>query len=421
MIVELVSVGTELLLGNIVNTNAAYLSEMCARRGLSLYYQTVVGDNWDRMAETFRTALGRSDIVIITGGLGPTEDDITKEVVAQVMGRRLVEDEHTRKRIQDYMEAYAVSSGLKEIPENNWKQAQIPEGSRVLDNQNGTAPGLILDDGGKHVILLPGPPEEMQLLFEEQVYPYLGELSQEVIVSKMVKLCGIGESSVAEMAADLIAAQTNPTIATYAKVGEVHLRITAKAETEQEARKLLKPLVREVKLRFGPYIYSTEEKGTLEGSILDLLNDKGLTLVTAESCTGGMLASRIINVPGASEVLKAGLVTYSNRMKRKYLGVKKSTLKTEGAVSEKTAREMAKGGCEQTEADVCVAVTGIAGPDGGTEEKPVGLVYIGCCTAGKIKVKRFQFSGGRAKVRSQSVSAALALLRECVLENYYQS
>ncbi|HIR93432.1 MAG TPA: competence/damage-inducible protein A [Candidatus Egerieimonas intestinavium] len=421
MIVELISVGTELLLGNIVNTNAAYLSEMCARRGLSLYYQTVVGDNWERMAETIRTALGRSDILLITGGLGPTEDDITKEVVAQVMGRRLLEDKHTRERIQAYMEAYAASAGLKEIPENNWKQAQIPEGARVLDNENGTAPGLILDDGGKHVILLPGPPEEMRPLFEEQVYPYLGELSQEVIVSKMVKLCGIGESSVAEMAADLIAAQSNPTIATYAKVGEVHLRITAKAETEQEARKLLKPLVREVKLRFGPYIYSTEEKGTLEGSILDLLNDKGLTLVTAESCTGGMLASRIINVPGASEVLKAGLVTYSNRMKRKYLGVKKSTLKTDGAVSEKTAREMARGGCEQTEADVCVAITGIAGPDGGTEEKPVGLVYIGCCAAGKIKVKRFQFTGGRAKVRSQSVSAALTLLRECVLEQYYHS
>lgn len=419
MVAELVSVGTEILLGNIVNTNAAYLAEMCARLGLSVYYQTVVGDNEVRMTEIFQTALGRSDVVIITGGLGPTKDDLTKETAAKVLGMKLVEDAHTRQRIESYLDDYVKSHPGNTVTENNWKQALVPEGAKVLDNENGTAPGLILEKDGKTVVLLPGPPGELKPLFEEQVYPYLKKGQPEVIYSQMVKICGIGESIVETKIADLIEKQDNPTIAPYAKTGEVHLRITARAKDKAEAKKLIKPVTRELKVRFGKNIYTTDEKKTLEEAVVELLAAKDMTVTTAESCTGGAIAARIVNVPGASDVLKQGFVTYSNKAKRKYLMVKKSTLKSEGAVSEKTAREMAKGGCFMTKSDACIAVTGIAGPGGGTDKKPVGLVYIGCCVGGHVEVRECHFNGSRSQVREQSVVSALTLLRDCILEYCY--
>lgn len=419
MVAELVSVGTEILLGNIVNTNAAYLSEMCARLGLSVYYQTVVGDNKERMTEIFQTALSRSDVVIITGGLGPTKDDLTKETAAKVLGMKLVEDAHTRQRIEKYLDDYVKSHPGNTVTENNWKQALVPEGAKVLDNDNGTAPGLILEKDGKTVVLLPGPPGELKPLFEEQVYPYLKKEQPEVIYSQMVKICGIGESIVETKIADLIEKQENPTIAPYAKTGEVHLRITARAKDKVEAKKLIKPVTRELKVRFGKNIYTTDEKKTLEEAVVELLAAKDMTVTTAESCTGGAIAARIVNVPGASDVFKQGFVTYSNKAKRKYLMVKKSTLKSEGAVSEKTAREMAKGGCFMTKSDACIAVTGIAGPGGGTDSKPVGLVYISCCVGGHVEVRECQFNGSRSQVREQSVVSALTLLRDCILEYCY--
>ncbi len=412
MVVELISVGTELLLGNIVNTNAAYLSEQCALLGLSMYHQSVVGDNEERLAETMRTALERSDVVILSGGLGPTKDDLTKEVAAQVMEMPLKEDEHSRKRIEEYFK----NSQTRVITDNNWKQAQAPEGSIVVDNDNGTAPGLILEKDGKAMILLPGPPNEMRPMFEKSIFPYLNKLQPELIRSCMVKICGLGESYVETQIADMIEAQTNPTIAPYAKIGEVHLRITAKASSEKEARKLMKPVVKELRNRFGDNIYTLDEKETLAENVLKLLKEKELTLTTAESCTGGMLAARLTDIPGASEVFKQGLVTYSNKAKRKLLEVKKTTLKDFGAVSEKTAKEMAKNGAFMTGADACVAITGIAGPDGGSDEKPVGLVYIGCSLKNKITVKEFHFQGNREKVREYAVVRALTLLRDCILE-----
>ncbi|MEE0418860.1 MAG: competence/damage-inducible protein A [Lachnospiraceae bacterium] len=412
MIVELVSVGTELLLGNIVNTNAAFLAEKCALLGLSLYHQAVVGDNEERLAQTLETAIQRSDVVILSGGLGPTKDDLTKEVAAKVMGMPLKEDKHTRKRIEEYFK----NSQFKIITDNNWKQAQVPEGATVVDNGNGTAPGLIMEKDGKSVILLPGPPNEMKPMFEKDIFPYLNRLQPETICSSMVKICGLGESYVETQIADLIESQTNPTIAPYAKTGEVHLRVTAKAADEKEAKKLIKPMVKELRNRFGTNIYSTEENETLEESIITLLKEKELTLTTAESCTGGMLAARLTNVPGVSEVFKQGLVTYSNRAKRKLLDVKKNTLKDCGAVSEKTAKEMAKNGAFITGSDVCVSITGIAGPDGGSEEKPVGLVYMACCLNNRTTVKEFHLKGDRNKVREYSVVNALTLLRECILE-----
>ncbi len=410
MVVELISVGTEILLGNIVNTNAAYLSEQCARLGLSLYFETSVGDNEKRLEETLQKAIERSDVVILSGGLGPTQDDLTKEVAARVMGKKLVEDPHSRQRIEEYFQ----NSSMKKITENNWKQAMVPEGCIVVDNRNGTAPGIIIEDNGKKVILLPGPPNELIPMFEQDIYPYLDSMRPEVIRSVMVKMCGVGESAVETQIKDLIDAQTNPTIATYAKTGEVHLRVTASAGDEKEARRLLKPVVKELKNRFGSHIYTMEENVTLEETVLAMLRERELTLTTAESITGGMLSARLTDVPGASDVFKQGLVTYCNRAKRKLLDVKKTTLKDYGAVSEKTAREMAKNGAFITGSDVCIALTGLAGP-AADEGKPVGLVYIACSYRGNITVQEFHLKGERARIRESAVGKALTMLRECIL------
>ena len=411
MVVEIICVGTELLLGNIVNTNAAYLAERCANLGLHCYYQTVVGDNEERLLETIKTGMNRSDILILSGGLGPTKDDLTKECVAKAVNRDLVRDEHSAKRIAAYFEKRGM-----EITENNWKQAEIPEGARAVDNDNGTAPGIIVEAMGKKIILLPGPPMELKPMFEEKMMPYLRSLQPGIIYSKTVKLCGIGESKAETMILDLIGEQGNPTIAPYAKTGEVHFRITAKAETKEEALDLMQPMLLTLKQRFGTKIYSMEEKETLESTVISILRDKELKLAVAESCTGGLLAGRITAVSGASEVFGTGLVTYSNKAKKKLLGVKKTTLKEFGAVSRETAKEMAYGICKEQKTQVGLSVTGIAGPSGGSEEKPVGLVYIGCNVCGKIVVKEFHFSGNREKIRQSSVTSALILLRKCLLE-----
>ncbi|WP_349674234.1 competence/damage-inducible protein A [Lacrimispora sp.] len=414
MVVELISVGTEILLGNIVNTNTQYLAEKCALLGLSMYHQVTVGDNRERLFAVLETALNRSDVVILTGGLGPTEDDLTKEVCAEVMGFDLVEDEHTRERISKYFK----NNIYKEIPDNNWKQAMIPQGATVLDNSNGTAPGLIMEKDGKTAVLLPGPPNELKPLFTEQVFPYLQSRQPEVIRSQMVKICGYGESQVEDKLIDLINTQTNPTIATYAKTAEVHLRVTAKADNEDEAKTLLKPVVKEIKSRFDNAVYTTKEEETLEMAVVRLLKKHELTVTTAESCTGGLIAGRLVNVPGASEVFREGFITYSNKAKRKYLDVSKGTLKKYGAVSEQTAKEMATGGVFASDADACIAVTGIAGPDA-DGEKPVGLVYIACYMKDKVKVEEYHFKGNREKIREQSVVKALDFLRRSILSNYH--
>lgn len=412
MTAELISVGTEILMGNIVNTNAQYLAAQCAGLGLSMYHQTVVGDNEERLAEALRAALGRADVVILSGGLGPTEDDLTRETCAKVMEMPLEPDEHTRERIREYFK----NSTYKEIPDNNWRQAMVPHGAVVLDNENGTAPGLILEKYGRCAILLPGPPNELIPMFEEKVFPYLQRKQPELLISQMVKICGVGESKVESELLDLIDAQTNPTIATYAKVGEVHLRVTARAANPEEGEKLLRPVVKEIRRRFGTAVYTTREDETLEMAVVRLLKKYELTVTTAESCTGGMLASRIVNVPGASEVFRQGFVTYSNKAKRRLLDVNKATLKKYGAVSKETVKEMATGGVFASDADACVAVTGIAGPDS-EEDKPVGLVYIGCCMKDKVEVEKYQFKGSRQKVREQAVVKGLDLLRRCILES----
>lgn len=403
--------GTELLLGNIVNTNAAFISEKCAMLGLSMYYQSVVGDNPGRLEEMVKTAMKRSDIIILSGGLGPTQDDLTKETVAKVMGKKLVEDQKARQEIQLFLERRG-----RTITENNWKQALVPEGCQVLYNVNGTAPGLIVEDDNTCVILLPGPPNELVPMFEEQVYPYLHKLQPEIICSKMIKLCGIGESSAETKILDLVEAQTNPTVAPYAKTGEVHLRITAKAESETAAYKLMEPVEEVLRQRFGTLIYTDDPQVTLEMAIYELLKANNLTVTTAESCTGGLVAGRLINVPGISEYLKEGYITYSNEAKQKLLGVPAEILQKYGAVSPQTAEAMAKGGAKAAEVDVCIAVTGIAGPDGGSLEKPVGLVYMSCYCLGKVYTEKNQYTGSRSKIREYAVASALTLLRQAILD-----
>lgn len=413
---ELISVGTEILLGNIVNTNAAYLSEKMAGLGISVYFETTVGDNEERLTMALESALSRAGIVILTGGLGPTADDITKETAAKVLGLPLYEDKNVKAAIEGYFEKRMIGR----ITDNNWKQAMVPEGAAILHNANGTAPGLILKskEGDKTVILLPGPPGELKPLFEEQVVPYLEKMTDCVIYSRTIKTFGLGESMLEDAIKDLMENQTNPTIAPYAKTGEVHLRVTAKATDKKEAKKLIQPVCDEILKRFHNNIYSLDEKETLEESIVKLLRKHELKLVTAESCTGGLLAGRIVGVAGVSDVFSRGFITYSNKSKRKVLDVSKTTLNEYGAVSKQTAKEMAVGAAIAGHADVAVSVTGIAGPGGETPEKPVGLVYIGCHINEKNYVKEFVFYGNRQKIRESSVANALGLLRQCIVENY---
>ncbi|TAH72159.1 MAG: competence/damage-inducible protein A [Anaerolineaceae bacterium] len=423
MIVELISIGTELLLGNIVNTNANYLSVKCAELGFSMYHQVTIGDNEARLYEAIETALNRSNIVILTGGLGPTSDDITKETLAKVLQRRVIMDEHSRERIQSYLDRIITTNkiipkGLAKITENNWKQALKIEDSIVIDNEYGSAPGYIVEDKDKKILLLPGPPLEMIPMFENNILPYLKNLQDKVFITRMVKICGIGESTAETMLIDLIEGQSNPTIAPYAKGGEVHFRITAKANNEEEGINLINPIIDEMKSRFSNNIYTTDEDETLEEAVVRLLIKHNLTLVTAESCTGGLLSGRIVNVAGASDTFKEGFITYSNQAKIKYLEVNPDILKTHGAVSEETAREMAIGAVKASGCDVSIAVTGIAGPGGGTEEKPVGLVYISCHISGKTFISQRHFKGSREKIREHSVVAALDLIRRSILEIY---
>lgn len=410
MTAEIICVGTELLLGNIVNTNAAFLSEKLAYLGINCYFQTVVGDNRDRLLSVVNTALSRADILIFSGGLGPTEDDLTKETVAEALGKKLIRDKRAEQEIADY---FALRGRIP--TDNNWKQADVIEGCEILYNKNGTAPGIFVSEGEKTVILLPGPPLELKSMFTDSVMPKLQQKCGQVFYSETVKIVGPGESSVETQILDMLDTQDNPTIAPYAKTGEVHLRVTARAKDEKEAREKTAPVVEELYRRFGNAVYTTDADETLEMALTKLLMKKKYTMTTAESCTGGMIAARMVNAPGVSAVLKSGFITYANEAKEELLGVSHDTLEKFGAVSRETAEEMAEGAAKAAHTDAAVAVTGIAGPDGGTKEKPVGLVYIGVNVRGNVEVREYHFSGSRQKIRESVTAAALTFLREKLL------
>ena len=412
MIVELVSVGTEILLGDIVNTNSNYLAKKCAELGITNYYQVTVGDNEKRLCDVIKMGLSRCDILILSGGLGPTTDDLTKEITAKALGRELIQDLSVKKSIIDYFK----DPNLRDIPDNNWKQSYIIEGSIVVKNNNGTAPGLIVEtDDKKIIILLPGPPRELIPMFEETIVPYLRKYLPGTYYSRMVKISGVGESKAATTVADLIDKQTNPTIAPYAKLGEVNFRITASANDKAEAKKLIEPVVNEFKNRFANKIFTTNEEETLEDVVVNLLLKNGLKLSTAESCSGGLLSGKIINVSGASKVFEEGFITYSNKEKEKYLKVKKESLDKYGAVSSQVAKEMVLGTAKKTGSQACIAITGLAGPEGGSKEKPVGLVYIAVFLNNNVEVKEYRFNGNRQSIRERTVVMALDLLRLSII------
>ena len=408
MTAEVIAVGTELLLGDILNTNAQYLARELAKLGINVYYQTVVGDNHSRLLEAYKAAFNRADIVIATGGLGPTEDDLTKETAAEFFGLNLELDEPSWDKI-----CGMFKNMHSNMTNTNKKQAMMPKGCAILENNNGTAPGCCIEKDGKLLFLLPGPPNECIPMYENTIIPILKPRSGVMLVSKTLKICGIGESQAEEMLKDLIDAQQNPTIAPYAKTSEVWFRVTASGCGEDEARTVMGPTLDEIRRRFGENIYG-EDDDSLESVVVKSLLDKNLKIACAESCTGGALTSRLVGFPGVSAVLLEGAVTYSNEAKMRRLGVKAETLEQYGAVSSQTASEMAKGIAETSGADIGVSTTGIAGPDGGTAEKPVGLVYIGICVKGEATAAELHLTGNRAKIRTRAVVTALDTLRRAL-------
>ena len=397
---EIVSVGTELLLGDILDTNAQYLSQQLAAAGIAVLRRSTVGDNVVRLADTVRAALSRSDVVLLTGGLGPTADDVTKEVCADVMGFALERDAQTAEAIC----AFFQKRGMP-MPESNLKQADVPVGGTVFPNDHGTAPGVAMERDGKCVILLPGPPHEMRLMFERRVLPFLRARTTGAIVSRTVRTMGIGESALAERVAPLLEG-SNPTVAPYAKQGEAMLRVTARADTPQQAKALTEPVLRQIREAVGEYIYGIDVED-IQHAVVQALRERGLHLATAESCTAGYISKRITEVPGASDVFDCGLVTYSNEMKEKLLSVRHETLLAHGAVSAETAMEMAAGALRVSGADIAVAVTGVAGP-GCSEQKPVGLVYIGLADGRGVRAVKLE-TGRTDREFNRYVTASRAL------------
>ncbi len=403
---EILCVGTELLLGDIVNTNAAFLSQRLADLGIGVYRHTVVGDNPERLKKALCAAFEYSDLVITSGGLGPTYDDLTKETVADFFGRKMYRNSDTLEFIKDYF-----SRTGRIMTKNNEKQAMIPEGAVIFKNNYGTAPALALSDeeSGKTVIMLPGPPGELIPLFNESVEPYLRNRRESVIVSRNIHIFGIGESAVEDMIKDIMVSSVNPTVAPYCKEGEVRLRVTAKASDEKTAFSMCDSMISAISAAgLEKYIYGIDA-GSLENAVVSFLHREKRTLCTAESCTGGLIAKRITDIPGCSDVFLGGCVTYTNDVKSKLVGVNPETLKKYTAVSEQVAAEMAEGARLATGADIGISTTGIAGPGGGSAEIPVGTVYVGISTAKYSHVRKLSLSPMRSREYIRFVAASNAL------------
>lgn len=411
MVAEIVSVGTELLMGQTVDTNAATVSATLPTIGYRVLFRQTVGDNLERLTQTLKLALSRADVVITIGGLGPTMDDLTREGIAAALDEPLILDHQIQQELQEKFQRRGypmVSSVLR--------QAYRPACARPLPNPNGTAPGLIVEKEGKVIIALPGPPAELVPMLQDYVLPYLRERAGEapgVIMSRILRVCGMGESLVEDRIKELMQG-SNPTVAPYAKTGEVHLRITASAPTSEQARAMIETVEAQIRQRLGNAVYGVDDQ-TIEQVVMENLWAKGATLAVAESCTGGLIGHRLTEVPGSSRALLGVVVAYSNALKTALLGVSEETLQLYGAVSEPTARAMAEGVRRLTGADYGVATTGIAGPTGGTPEKPVGLVYVAVASAGGVRVAEYRFLGRRSEVKWRAAQAALVMLREELL------
>lgn len=407
MIVEIVSTGTELLLGQIVNTNASYLARKLNEIGYDALYQTTVGDNRRRMASVLSIALDRADIVITSGGLGPTQGDITKEVTAELLGRPMYLHEESATHIQCYFERRHLS-----MPQNNLRQAMMAEGAIIVRNHRGTAPGVILEHEGKTIIHLPGPPMELEYMFETGILPYLTQRfgNQGQIVSKVLRTFGLGESALEDRIHDYILAQKNPTIALLARSGEIHVRLTAKGDTTELAHQMIAELEPKIRERIGDLVFGTDAQ-SLEQVVGAALTEKQYTIALAESCTGGGVSARLTDIPGSSAYLRGSVVCYSNDVKIDAVGVPAETIADQGAVSPETAQAMAEGIKKRFGATIGVGITGIAGPGGGTDEKPVGLVYIAVAGPQGTVVEEQRFSGQRSGIRTRAANAALNLIR----------
>lgn len=407
---EILSVGTELLMGQIANTDAQYLSRGLNELGINVYYHTVVGDNPGRLRQQLRQAWERSDLIITTGGLGPTEDDLTKEAVAEFLGLPL----ELHQPSLEAMARYFAGIGRTMTP-NNEKQAYFPKGCLVLDNPNGTAPGCLVEREGRVFVVLPGPPRELNPMFDNHVRPYLMQRGDAKITSRMLHIFGMGESEAAYRLRAMIERQDNPTLATYVGKGDVLLRITARTALDADPEPLLAPAVQEVEALLGGVVISDRDE-TLPEVVVRLLASQGKTLACAESCTGGLLSSMIVDVPGASGVLLEGAVTYSNEAKMRRLAVPEAVLAQHGAVSAACARAMAEGMRAASGADFALATTGIAGPGGGTPEKPVGLIYAALASAGGVEVETYRLKRDRALNRRTTALNALDMLRRHLLQ-----
>ena len=404
---ELIAVGTELLLGNIANTDAQTLSRELSALGINVYYHTVVGDNPQRLKAAVELAKTRADLIITTGGLGPTCDDLTKNVLAECFGKKLVFDEESARRIRAY---FARLHPDRPMTDNNLQQAMLPEGCTIFSNDWGTAPGCAFEADGVRVIMLPGPPRECRAMFQYRAIPYLMALADGVIVSRTLKLFGIGESSMEAQLREKMNAMTNPTLAPYAKEGECELRVTAKAADEAAAHALMDPVVEDLKAHFGPLVYGVDIP-SLEAAVFALLKEKGLTLGTAESCTGGLVAKRMTDLAGVSSVFRGGVVSYATEVKHTVLGVDQDLLDQYGAVSEPVARAMAEGARRVLGCDLAISTTGVAGPDPDERGNPVGLVFIGLATPNGTWVRQVNLSMGRERIRHIAASHSFDLAR----------
>lgn len=410
---EIISVGTEILLGDIIDTNSQFIAQRLAALGIDVFYLSSVGDNLNLLEEILKTAYKRSDLIIITGGLGPTQDDITKEALCNVLDIPLYTDRNEIIKLENFFQ----KRGL-EMPPNNLRQALLPENAIVLNNNYGTASGLIVSKDDKYFILLPGPPEEMTDIFKNHLVPWLQEniaTHEYTLQSHTLKFVGISESKLAKELHDLIKSQTKLTMALYAKVAEVHLRLTAKVRSQAEFFKLLKPLKELILKRVGDFYYGSDDQ-SLPEVVGDLLRNRKLTIATGESCTGGLLAKYFTDVPGSSKFFLGGVVAYDNAIKERILAVPKEILATEGAVSEKTAIAMARGVKDALQSDIGIATTGIAGPGGGSSSKPVGLVYISVIGENINICEKCVFSGGRDDIRRKAAFWALNLLKRSLEE-----
>lgn len=392
-------------MGDILNTDAQFLSIELAKLGISVIHQSTVGDNRERLLAQLKEAAERSDIIILSGGLGPTPDDLTKEVCCEFFGKKMFLHEPTVEKIKTYFS----TKGMK-MAQNNLKQAMLPKDCVIFPNDNGTAPGMAIEKDGVHILVLPGPPRELKPMFRNCAVPYLMQFSDQIIVSHNIRTFGIGESLMAERVNDLFDAE-NPTVAPYAKDGEALLRVTAMARTKEEAENLCEPVINEIKNRLDGFVYGVDYT-CIEEAVIEKLKEKHMKVATAESCTGGLIAKRITDVPGASEVFDCGIISYANEIKHRVLGVSEDDLNKYGAVSEPVARQMAQGALKVSGADIAVSVTGIAGPDSDSTNKPVGLVYIGLADRDNVWVRELRTSRkDRSYNRYVSASNALNMIR----------